>query len=170
MSLLVYFPQAGLTCTLFGPWICLSQHHHHCCGCLDGHPVEYCLDNLWFCHFSLDFVFFCIASIPLLLLEWQCLPNLWLSLLTPCHVISLKCNNTDVVYLLQLTAYLQVYFKCECLQYALLHLHIFTEAHLKHGLLIPVVFTWLVSWLSIDVCPWYLQFLYIWVFTNLLSL
>ena len=99
-----------------GSCICISQCHHNCCCHLDGCLV-YCFhDIFWFCHVML---FLRYLSLPVL--AWLCLPNLRLLLLTPCNVISLRCNSADVVYKYALlTAYLQVYIKYEQL-YKLLY-------------------------------------------------
>ena len=61
------------------------------------------LDSFWLCHFSLNYYYFSAST------GMNVSAFLRLLLLTSCNVISLKCNNTDVVaYTTLLTMYSNV--------------------------------------------------------------
>ena len=128
MSLSACFSCAGCTCAWYGLWMHFFHWHHCCCGCLDSHLHDSA--------FSARFFYF------LLLMEWLCLSAfLRPLLLTPCNIISLKCNNKAIVaYTTLLTVYVQACISCINLC-AILHLHIYTRGMLWHGLCSLMVFT-----------------------------
>ena len=113
--------------------LCISQSHVSCCCCLDGHLVHYFPDTHCFCHIML-----LSQCKSLLNLEWNHLPIFRLLSLTPHNVISLKCNNTDVVYDYALfIVYLQVCIKyIQGHEYYIIMTYIVTGAWHLHAILV----------------------------------
>ena len=66
------------------------------CHCLNCCLINYCPNAFRFCHFSLVQIFLHYLSMSSSL-EWLCLLIMRHLLLTPWNVMSLKCDNTDVV-------------------------------------------------------------------------